>query len=430
MANIMKSKTRIPKAWQVNDLKELIDKIESGSRPKGGANSIGAIPSFGGENIGMDGTINYENVRKVSRAFYLSMPKGHLKSGDVLINKDGANTGKVGLYRNDIFKEACINEHIFLLRGERNKITQEFLYYLIFSSDGQKIIRKNISGSAQPGLKTDFIKNFPALLPMSIKEQKRIADILISIDSVIEKTQTIINQTQTLKKGLMQELFTHGIPGRHKKFKKTEIGMIPSDWELAKLKNVLAVPIRNGYSPYCPECDQGRVILSLNAVTHEGFNSKGFKLAPYDDPKLSEYILKHGDLLVSRSNTRDRVGLAGVYEGDPAECAYPDLLMRVCVNNKTVSPFWAEQCLLSGFGRKYFERNARGTSASMVKINRKILEDFLLGIPDREEQQKILNISKNMQKIFEIEKSQQEHLIYLKSALMQVLLSGKVRVKI
>ena len=62
-----------------------------------------------------------------------------------------------------------------------------------------------------------------------LKEQQKIASILSNVDNLIQKTDQIIEQTQRLKKGLMQRLLTKGIG--HTKFKKTELGEIPEEWQ-------------------------------------------------------------------------------------------------------------------------------------------------------------------------------------------------------
>ena len=71
----------------------------------------------------------------------------------------------------------------------------------------------------------------------SIKEQRKIAAILSSVDKAIEKTEAIIEQTEKVKKGLMQQLLTKGIG--HTKFKKTEIGEIPEEWEVKSFNDLL-----------------------------------------------------------------------------------------------------------------------------------------------------------------------------------------------
>src|ERR1041384_567721 len=106
-------------------------------------------------------------------------------------------------------------------------------------------------------------------------------------------------------------------------------GMTPEGWRPASLGELLREPIRNGYSPNCPSHPTGKWILHLGAVTPHGYNPVAVKPAPLEDPRVDATLLEVGDLLVSRSNTRERVGLAGVYSGSPAPCGNPDLLMRV-----------------------------------------------------------------------------------------------------
>ena len=118
---------------------QYIKTIESGLRPVGGVNTEdGDIPSLGGENIVQTGGINYDTIKLISKEFYTTLNRGKLQKGDVLINKDGANTGKVGIYFPAIYNEAAINEHLFLLRGFPDELDQFYLYYTLLSEEGQK----------------------------------------------------------------------------------------------------------------------------------------------------------------------------------------------------------------------------------------------------------------------------------------------------
>ena len=74
-----------------------------------------------------------------------------------------------------------------------------------------------------------------------LPEQKQIASILSNVDDTLQKTNQIIEQTQRLKKGMMQKLLTRGIG--HTKFKKVDWGFgkeieIPEEWELRKLNEL------------------------------------------------------------------------------------------------------------------------------------------------------------------------------------------------
>lgn len=210
------------------------------------------------------------------------------------------------------------------------------------------------------------------------------------------------------------------------RYKLTEAGVIPEEWNSSILLTHLKEPIRNGYSPRCPETPTGTWILSLSAVGFDGFNPNGIKPAPKNDPKIEQNLLRPQDVVISRSNTRDRVGLAGIYEGDPAPCAYPDLLMRIRVSDSLEPKFLLKQ-ILSDRGRQYFSESARGSSGSMVKIDRVILESFPISVPSISEQRAITLALSDMDALL----SNIDQLIAKKrdiqQAAMQQLLTGQRR---
>ena len=114
------------------------------------------FPSVGGEHIGLNGRmkITKDNLKFVPTEFYKKSPQGKLENLDILICKDGALTGKVAIFlSNEIeHKFSMVNEHVFLLRV--NKLCdQNYLYIILFSTQGQQILKSNITGQAQGGLK-------------------------------------------------------------------------------------------------------------------------------------------------------------------------------------------------------------------------------------------------------------------------------------
>jgi type I restriction enzyme S subunit len=180
--------------------------LESGKRPKGGVTEEGDVPSLGGENIYNANGLKLETIKKVSKKFYSNMNQGILKNNDVLINKDGANTGKVALYTNSPFKEACINEHLFIIRGDPI-LENPFLYYFLCQDKINKEIKKYITSSAQPGINRSFIENITISLP-SIDEQEAISKFLLDMDHEIELQKIYNKKLESLKQGIMQELLT------------------------------------------------------------------------------------------------------------------------------------------------------------------------------------------------------------------------------
>lgn len=162
---------------------------------------------------------------------------------------------------------------------------------------------------------------------------------------------------------------------------------------IVKLKDVISTKIQNGYSPLCQEYSSGVWVLSLGALTGYSFDSSQIKAVSSTVKMPEEYRLKDNDILVSRSNTLDKVGRCGVFHGEIENCFYPDLMMRFRADEEFVLTKYLEIVLQSEVARKYFQERAAGTSVSMMKINKKILEDFSFSLPSLKEQGKIIEIT-------------------------------------
>jgi type I restriction enzyme S subunit len=251
--------------WHKSYLASVVSTLESGSRPKGGASTeTGEVASLGRENIVRSGGVTLAEVKRVPHAFFERMTKGHLADGDVIINKDGAQTGKVGIYLGDGTGPACINEHVFLIRGDKEQICQNFLYYTLLSEHGQRQITAQISGSAQPGLKSSFLKGVVTDIPDSLSEQATIAKILSTMDRAIEQTEALIAKQQRIKTGLTQDLLTLGVDEhgnlrseRTHEFKDSPLGKIPAEWEVKELGHLVDEPITYGIVQAGPHVEDG-----------------------------------------------------------------------------------------------------------------------------------------------------------------------------
>jgi type I restriction enzyme S subunit len=230
----------LPADWQSARASEHLT-LESGQRPSQHVTDDPKdVPSWGGENITEDGFITLENQRFISREYFRTNGKGRVQVGDILINKDGANTGKLAFVGSLPVEEVSINEHLFIIRN-KGEFDQRFVFEFLRSYLGQKQIKSLIIGSAQPGLNSRFTKH--VLLPKpGIDEQRRIGRISIDLDSAITATRESITKAERLQKGLMQQLLI----GRLKaddtvrsrgEFQETKLGLLPRDWSVARVKD-------------------------------------------------------------------------------------------------------------------------------------------------------------------------------------------------
>jgi type I restriction enzyme S subunit len=321
-----------PRGWARSDLASVVATLQSGSRPKGGAGiDTGDIPSLGGENILQTGGITLSGIKLVPLAFFQKMTKGHLENGDVLINKDGAQTGKVGLYVSTTGGPACINEHLFLIRGRPDRIRQEYLYFTLLSEHGQRQIAAQISGSAQPGLTSTFLKAVAADIPDSLDEQAAIVHILLTIDQTIEQTAMLIAKQQRIKAGLLQDLLTRGIDqhgvvrsDKTHEFKESKVGAIPASWRCVPL--VYFVPSAE-YGISTSLGDSGEPVLRMNNLTDGEADLSELK---YTNAPVPEHLwLRTGDVLFNRTNSWEHVGRTGIWRGQLKLATFASYLVRL-----------------------------------------------------------------------------------------------------
>ena len=192
-----KQHIEIETKWDLVKLEEVVETLESGSRPKGGVGNItSGVLSLGGEHIhSSHGTIDLENPKYVPFDFYKNSKKGILNQNDILLCKDGALTGKVALLRNELIdREAMINEHVFLLRCN-DIYKQKYLFNFLFSKDGQKLLKMNITGSAQGGLNSTNLKNIKIPIP-PLEIQQQIIEECEAIDQASQSAQQTITQAK------------------------------------------------------------------------------------------------------------------------------------------------------------------------------------------------------------------------------------------
>lgn len=147
----------------------LLDVIETGSRPKGGALSSG-IPSIGAEKIEEFGKYDFSNEKYISEDYFSKLKHGIVNSYDVLLYKDGAYTGKSSMSLDGFPHSKCaVNEHVFILRT-KDYYAQFFLYFTLRNKIVHQTIYNFACGkAAQPGLNQQELCSVQIKMP-SIKQ--------------------------------------------------------------------------------------------------------------------------------------------------------------------------------------------------------------------------------------------------------------------
>ena len=223
------------KTWRKVKLGKLFLEVISGGRPPGGSLMVKeGIPSIGAEHLNENGGFDFSNLKFVPKSYYQKAKRGKIKENDILVVKDGATIGKISrVTRNFPFPEAMVNEHVFIVRGNNELVDQVFLFYKMFTREGKEMIKNSTGGSAQGGLKKDFLDYWKTYIPQDPNEQKRIAEILSAFDEKIEVNNKINKTLEEMAQAIFKEWLLKDQKSKIKN-QKWRIGKLGEIMELRK----------------------------------------------------------------------------------------------------------------------------------------------------------------------------------------------------
>jgi type I restriction enzyme S subunit len=396
---------KIPVDWEVISLRDVSEINMGQSPPSEDCNEREeGLPFYqGNAEFGS----KYPSPKK-----WCEKPKKIADEGDILISVR-APVGEINIAPH----KCCIGRGLAAITAK--SIHSQFLYHLLFLR--RKYLQKISQGSTFEAINSKELSDLLIFLP-AVTEQKKIAEILTTLDEAIEKTYQIIERTKEAKKGLMQRLFTRGIG--HKKFKKTEIGETPVEWEVRRFGDLC-----NGQPEYganVSSIDKDKSLpryIRITDITEDG------KLleATWQSIKrefAQPYILEEGDFLFARSGAT--VGKTYLYRNKDGECAFAGYMIRFKPNPKQLLPEFLFQYTHSNFYYNWVKGILR--AGAQPNINAQEYFNMPLPKPPINEQKQIAEILSSVDEELEKESNHKEHLELLEKGLMQVLLIGKIRV--
>ena len=226
-------------------------------------------------------------------------------------------------------------------------------------------------------------------------EQQRIVDcierLFAKLDEAKGKAQAVVDSFETRKAAILHKAFSGALTSDWRAINK--VGM--ESWIKCKLEVALVEKPRNGYSPKPVDYVTPYKSMTLSATTSGIFKKEFFKYIDETIPEDSYLWLKPDDILIQRANSLERVGICAIYTGQQHEFIYPDLMMKLRVNDANNYKY-ITYYLNSKQTRTYFMSNATGTAGNMPKINQKIVLETPVILPLKEEQTEIARILDNL----------------------------------
>lgn len=397
----------IPQDWEIVNVKSFL-KI-----------TMGQSPSSDFYNEERKGLPFYQGVSDFGKTFptpriWCSNPQKIANKNEILFSVR-APVGETNLTN----EKCCIGRGVASLTPIDSDL--EYCYYLI--SEFKHRFTSYSQGTTFEAINRDEVGRVKLPFTSDITEQQNIASILSKVDHLLQKTDQIIEQTQRLRKGLMQRLLDKGIS--HTKFKnvisffgKTE--KIPVEWNIVNLGEI--GKIRYGLSQPPKQSDNGVPMIRATNIKR-GKIIAGDILRVIPDTVRKSIFLRVGDIIVVRS---------GVYTGDIGYVtkefegclAGYDLCVTLYEN---INSLFLMYYLLSPRIQNYFSQLK--SRVAQEHLNLRQLSEALIYLPPYEEQKKISTILADVDKIVQSQLNYKQKLGSIKGGLMENLLTGKIRVK-
>lgn len=417
----------VPEGWSEPRLDEVVTKFQNGYAFSAKGYVTEGIPIISMGSIQLDGMFKKDNSKikywdKNSRD---ELFRYIVKSDDLIMAMTDVTPTMELIGRSCIVKgdrEFFLNQRVGLISIDVGKVSKPFLSYLT-NFDEWRAYCKGASGlGAQANLGTSQILDGQVLLP-PLHEQRKIATILSSVDNVIEKTTAQIDKLKDLKTGMMQELLTKGIG--HTEFKDSPVGRIPVGWDVVKLDS-LCTKITDGEHQTPKRTSDGYFLLSARNIRDGHIALNDVDYVPQDEyDRISKRVLpEKGDILISCSGS---IGRTAVVPENLKFSMVRSVAILQPMRDVVDSQFMAYQISSTLVQSQIGKSLSQLAQANLFQAPIKALDVL---VPDMAEQCEISDAIGSVDTDIRVKSKKVDSLKNAKKALMQDLLTGKVRVSV
>jgi len=407
---------KIPKEWEIVKLKDITYKIKAGGTPKVSKREFwnGDIPFVKIEDLTSSGKYLY-SVKTFITEQGLRNSSAWLVPRDSLLIAMYGSMGEVAINKIKVTTNQAILGII-----PKEKVLVEYLYYwFLYFKPKWRIYAK---WTTQPNLTAEIIRNIHLPFP-PIEEQRGIVEVLSSVDRAIEETSRLLEKLERIKRALLQELLTKGIG--HREFKETPIGKIPKKWKVVNLGNIGS--FQYGITTPARSENTGIKLLRITDIDIKNgrINWDDMPYCRISERDFKRYKLNIGDILFARIGATTGK-TCYVNRDEPA--VFGSYLIRFIPSTKEINMKYLYYFTQS---TQYWVQVNKLKGGQLKKgLNTKLLARIKIPLPQLEEQRRIVNILSSVDEWIMREIKRKKKLKRLKKGLMDILLTGKVRIRV
>ena len=304
-------------------------------------------------------TINESNEYVSERA----REKARIIPKDSLLVSCIGNIGKLGINK----KEAAFNQQINAIVHNEKIVSSRYLAYLI--KYNQKKLEAIANAPVVPIINKTQFSNFELFIHENLETQNKIVEVLDKAQSLIDKKKEQIELLDELVKSRFIEMFG-------------DIRTNKKRWEEEELSNLL-INIDSGKSFVCEGYERKGdypAILKLSAVTYGVYKPLENKALINEEEFIDNMEVKEGDLLFTRKNTPELVGMSAyVYKTTP-NLMMPDLIFRLNTN-ENCNKIYLWKLINNEMFREKIKMISNGSAKSMSNISKQNLMKLKIPVP-------------------------------------------------
>ena len=417
-----------PSGWKRTTFKSICRSLVNGGTPDTGNGKYwgGNTPWVTGADFISSGI--GEIRRYVSEAGVRSSSTNIVRAGNLLlVTRTGV--GKLAIAPSDI----AISQDITGIYLDENEADSGFVYFLM--KQGVEDLKKRNQGTSINGIIRSDLEGYVVKIPCSLTEQKRIASILATLESAIEKTEALIAKYQQIKAGLMHDLFTCGVtadgklrPPREQApelYQETKIGWVPKEWGAPRIGDIFDIQLGKMLNKLAKTGKWMTPYLGNRAVQWDFVDCSAIEEMDFSPTEREKYSLIPGDLLVCEGGD---VGRTAMWRGELEVCYFQKAIHRLRPkSNRALSTFMLRYMRFakeSGYFREFTSQS------SIAHLTQEKLGAIPMLLPKPDEQYLIAERFDAIDRLIQNEQSNLSKLHQKKLGLMHDLLTGKVRAKI
>lgn len=342
--------------WEIKKLGEVCEVI-GGSTPKTNEPTYWYGDFFWVTPAELDGTkLISSTKRTITEAGIKSAHLQLLPAGTVLLSSR-APIGKVAIttvpmYCNQGFKNIICSD----------KLYNCYVYWFLYAKT--EYLNALGTGATFKEISKKVVEQIPIPVP-PLPVQERIVSELDLLSGIIEKKREQLKELNALAQSIFYDMF--GDPITNEK-----------GWEVKKLGEVCE-SVSYGTSNSSTENGEYKY-LRMNNITYSGhIDITDIKYIDISDDEYEKYVVRKGDILFNRTNSKDLVGKTALFNFEE-EMIIAGYIIRVRVNQDSIIPTFVVKWLNTPLMKSYFKNICKG-AVNQSNINSKELKNIPISIP-------------------------------------------------